>query len=94
MVRSLHAICSVDQRRWTSFPHTQSQSKIAANQLVPTPAPLEARPVPVPVTLRAIRLGGVCLRTAPPPFPRDGRGAAFKGYKESSPRYVITVRAC
>jgi hypothetical protein len=46
------------------------------DQLQPPSAPLAARPVSVPATLRAIRLGEFSLRTATHQFPPDGRGAA------------------
>ncbi len=48
----------------------------AAGELVPPSAALAARTISGTATLRAIRLGGLSIRTAPQKFPTDRRGAA------------------
>ncbi len=48
----------------------------AAGELVPPSAPLAARPISGPATLRAIGLGGLSLGPTPAQFPTDRRGAA------------------
>ena len=47
----------------------------ATGQLATSSAPLAARPISVPATLHAIRLGRFSLRAATQQFPPDRRGA-------------------
>jgi hypothetical protein len=66
-------------------PH-QVMKPAPRNQLAPPPAPLSQRPVRVRVKPRAIRLGGVSSRAAPPQFSPPMVEARHRGNAPIAPR--------
>ena len=54
------------------------------NQLVPSSAPLTARPISLCGKVRAIGLGSFSVWTAPKQFPTDRRGAASQQQADRS----------